>query len=52
MSNENLPLVELIAGIQVDETNKDEIEEEVGCKTYIFIRKMTKLLELYTPTFN
>ena len=31
---------------------EDEIEEEVGCKTYIFIRKMTKLLELYTPTFN
>lgn len=50
----NKPLVELLAGVKMNNENQDEIEDEVVGKVFKFIRKLTKLLPnkqvVSTPT--
>ena len=63
----NKPLVELVSGLglnftlklnyqsplkEVSETNLEEIEQVIGSKTFVFIRKVSKLIERYLPGFN
>ena len=51
-SEVNKPLVELLAGVKMDEKNKEEIEDETILKIIKFIRKMATMMpsEPVTPT--
>lgn len=50
--NTNKPLVELIVGMKIDETNQVEVEEEVINKAVKFIRKMRNVIPKEGPTFE
>ena len=43
-SEVNKPLVELLAGVKIDEKNKEEIEDETILKIIKFIRKMATMM--------
>ena len=41
----NKPLVELILGMPIDESNKEQVEVEMGTKMFLFERQFTKLID-------
>ena len=39
----NKPVVELILGMPIDESNKEQVEIEMGTKMFLFERQLIKL---------
>ena len=44
-SEVNKPLVELILGMPIDDSNKDQVEIEMGAKIFLFERQLLKLID-------
>ena len=42
----NKPLVELILGMPIEESNKEQVEIEMGTKMFLFERQFTKLIDV------
>ena len=51
-SDVNKPLVELILGMPIDDTNKEEVEIEMGTKMFLFERQLTKLIDEHERKCN
>ena len=51
-SEVNKPLVELILGMPIDDSNKEQVEVEMGTKMFLFERQLTKLIDEQEGKYN
>ena len=48
----NKPLVELILGLPVEESNREQVEVEMGTKMFMFQREFTQLIKMQERKFG